>query len=74
MKVEQQIFDSTHTFSAGAERRQTVAHGVSRGYRAPNITSPGGAKESVAPSEAWFAFLLNPTACAVGYHLSPFHG
>jgi hypothetical protein len=29
----------------GAERRKTVAHGVSRGYRVPNITSPGGATE-----------------------------
>jgi hypothetical protein len=29
----------------GAERRKTVAHGMSRGYRVPNITSPGGATE-----------------------------
>jgi hypothetical protein len=30
---------------AGAERRKMVAHGVSRGYRIANITSPGGAVE-----------------------------
>jgi hypothetical protein len=31
--------------SAGAERRQMVAHGASRGYRVENVTSPGGATE-----------------------------
>jgi hypothetical protein len=31
--------------SAGAERRQMLAHGASRGYRVENITSPGGATE-----------------------------
>ena len=30
---------------AGAERRQTVAHGVSRGYCGPIMPSPGGAVE-----------------------------
>ena len=29
----------------GAKRRETVAHGVSRGYRVANITSPVGAIE-----------------------------
>ena len=31
--------------SAGAERRQMVAHGASRGSGVENIPSPGGAKE-----------------------------
>ena len=29
--------------STGAERRQKVAHGVSRGLGVENLTSPGGA-------------------------------
>jgi hypothetical protein len=29
----------------GAERRETVAHGVSRGYEVANIRSPAGATE-----------------------------
>jgi hypothetical protein len=57
----------------GVERRQTVAHGVSgyRGYRAARLLSPGWAKESVAPSGAWFDSTRNPTAGAVGYHRPP---
>ncbi len=39
---------SALTRPTGAERRQMVAHGVSRGYRSADITSPGGAKEPVA--------------------------
>ena len=58
----------------GTECREMVAHGVSHGYCAVNILSPVGAKESVAPSGAWFALPLNPTARAVGYHLSPLRG
>lgn len=30
---------------AGAERRQTVAHDVSRGYSCESASSPGGAAE-----------------------------
>ena len=39
---------SALTRHTGAERRQMVAHGVSRGYRSADVTSPGGAKELVA--------------------------
>lgn len=39
---------SALTRHTGAERRQMVAHGVSRGYRSADVTSPGGAKEPVA--------------------------
>jgi hypothetical protein len=38
---------SALTRHTGAERRQMVAHGVSRGYRSADVTSPGGAKELV---------------------------
>ena len=41
--------------SAGAERRQTVAHGVSRGFRAAGTTSPGGAKDHSGSGEYSFA-------------------
>ena len=33
--------------SAGAERRQKVAHGVSRGLRAPGTTSPGEGRKII---------------------------
>ncbi len=66
--------------SAGAERRQTVAHGVSRGYRRAQHTSPGGAagklarfaalSRSVAPDGAQIFYARYPTAYAVGYGLS----
>lgn len=64
---------NTLALVSGAEHRQKVAHGVSRGSGVTTIASPGGAKESVAPSGAWFDSIQNPTARAVGY-LSPFHG
>ena len=35
---------------AGAERREKVAHGVSRGIAAENRTSPGGASENKSHS------------------------
>jgi hypothetical protein len=37
---------SAPAHSLGAERRQTVAHGASRGLGVQNTISPGGAKES----------------------------
>ena len=39
---------SALTRHTGAERRQMVAHGDSRGYRSADVTSPVGAKEPVA--------------------------
>jgi len=66
MKMEQRL-------ATGAERRQKVAHGAS-GFIRENNSSPGGAKESVAPSGAWFDAIRNPTACAEGYHLPPHRG
>jgi len=35
---------------SGAERRQTVAHGATRGSGVKNITSPGGAKRRFGSS------------------------
>ncbi len=69
---------------SGAERRQSVAHGVSRGFSGASRKSPGGAKEnltqgalscsSVAPNGAYVLFERCPTAHAVGYGLSPLRG
>ncbi|PYJ97362.1 MAG: hypothetical protein DME23_15920 [Verrucomicrobia bacterium] len=36
--------------AAGAERREKVAHGVSRGFRGSNTSSPGGASENKSHS------------------------
>jgi len=36
---------NSRVYFIGAERRQKVAHGGSRGYHAVNISSPGGAEE-----------------------------
>ena len=70
--------------SSGAERRRSVAHGVSRGFSGAARKSPGGAKEnlaqgalscsSVAPDGAYVLFERCPTAHAVGYDLSPLRG
>ena len=76
--------------SAGAERREKVAHGVSRGIAVENRTSLGGASEkkshsvtfarfacsfnSFAPCGACRVWERCPTAHAVGYHLSPLRG
>ncbi len=64
----------------GAERRQTLAHGVSRGYRRAKRPSPGGAtgelarvvssSRSIAPDGARIFPERYPTAYAVGYGLS----
>jgi hypothetical protein len=67
MKMERRL-------ATGAERRQKVAHGASRGLIRKNNSSPGGAKEPVAPSGAWFEVTWNPTAGAVGYLLPPLSG
>ncbi len=65
----------------GAERRQTVAHGVSRGYRRAKCPSPGGAAEnfarfvgtsrSIAPDGARIFSARYPTAHTVSYDLTP---
>jgi hypothetical protein len=56
--------------SEAAERRQKVAHGVSRGSDAMLMSSPGGAKVSVAPLGLPISFPFVPTDHAVGYSLS----
>jgi len=53
-----------------AERRQLVAHGVSRGLKGGCEASPGGAKDSVAPLGLTVSYPFGPTAYAVGYPLS----
>ena len=70
--------------SEGSERRQRVAHGVSRGYRRAKHASPGRAAEnfarvvtssrSVAPAGAWITCDLYPTAHALSYDLTPLRG
>ena len=71
-------------YSGGAERRQTVAHGVSRGFPGASRKSPGGAEVNmaqgalshspVAPNGAYVLFERCPTADAMGYGLAPLRG
>ena len=57
--------------SEAAERRQKVAHGVSRGLKGCCEVSPGAtAKDSVAPLGLTVSYPFGPTAYAVGYPLS----
>jgi len=63
------------------EWRKRVAHGVSRGLSALFEISPGGAAEkprsftnSLSPLRGLFRSEQLPTAGAVGYSLTPFHG
>jgi hypothetical protein len=44
MKMEENILNLSHA-TLGAERRQMIAHGVSRGYRVVKFLSPEGAAE-----------------------------
>jgi len=70
------------SFLFAPEGRLTIAQGVSPGKRNPNGSlSPGGAKEletaafyrpSRAPGVVCFSSW--PTACAVGYILTPLRG
>ena len=59
----------------GAEHRQTIAHGVSRGLQCEKDPAPEGRKipggvGSVAPLGLGIHDPRPPTAHAVGYHLS----
>ncbi len=65
----------------GAEHRQMIAHGVSRGMGFASGEEPrmgrkrttgsglGDRRDPAAPSGAWVAHPLEPTAHAVGYFL-----
>src|SRR6266513_5417138 len=76
--------------AVGAERREKVAHGVSRGIAAENRTSLGGASEKKSHSVTFARFACSfncfapcgacrvweavPRLDAVGYRLSPLCG
>ncbi len=73
--VEESAFLTAEAYSGGAERRQNVAHGVSRGFPGAPHASPGGATENLAQgallqliayqwARPWTGVNLNPFDCA----------
>ena len=69
MKAEQQNFRFAQPQLAGAERRQKLAHGTSRGFIYEKNSSPGGAKET----GGWICALAG-RVFLVGNLLSPLTG